>query len=164
MTQGRQKPIPLEELARAHDIPVCYVDLDVAFGEGESKKYSGACLQRRTDRAICIAVSSKLKGRRRRRTVAHELVHAGHFICRDIPGDHPCLHPGQAKLGYETLVERAALEVLAPADLVFLEILRSGKVNVRGLARRFDITQGAMRERLEALGILEPDPARTAKN
>lgn len=100
-----------------------------------------------------IHVNDRDAPRRKRFTLAHEI---GHYILhRDMIGDgitDDALYRSPLGEWYERQANRFAADTLLPRSLVLSE-WRQGNKSLYTLAATFDVSQQAMRIRLEELGL-----------
>lgn len=97
--------------------------------------------------------------RRQRFTIAHEI---GHFL---LHGQRAVAERGgatnAATAGYEREADQFAAELLMPAAFMRQAVLEDG-LDVDRLADRFEVSVGAMRQRLRRLGLTSHFPSRPA--
>lgn len=102
----------------------------------------------------CILLNSTRPKKRLRFTLAHEIAHVLRSMCGRSHGQS-LLSRDDEDRPEERLCNRIAAEILMPADLLSLSIIKArGKVNPYKLAREFGVSLTAMRVRLHALGLL----------
>lgn len=83
---------------------------------------------------------------RQRFTLFHEL---GHYI---LGHDHGAPDSSQDCTSYEVMADQFATEMILPSDAVFL--YANGDYSLARMAQLFNVSEQAMRIRLERLGIL----------
>ena len=138
-------PVDVNEIARALSIPVHKVPLP----EGISGRLLKA--EREEGRpAYEIEVQASDHPRRQRFTIAHEIAH--YVLHRDLIEQSvtdDALYRSDLSDEYEAQANRLAAHILMPMGLVMERLARNGTVDVKELARRFDVSPKAMRIRMD---------------
>jgi Zn-dependent peptidase ImmA (M78 family) len=155
--QVKTAPVPVERIAKALGVRVEYAPLD-----GE---LSGLAYVR--DGVLIVGVNTLHAPNRQRFTLAHELGHLQlhrHLLEQAVHVDRGSLRrDGLAAAGVDAREIEAnafASELLMPTDFV-LVALKGRSVDleddeaVAALAKRFRVSEAAMRHRLDALGEID---------
>lgn len=142
-------PIDVEKLCMDLKIPVHYVDFS-SVERKVGKKISGAI--QKDDGAYTILVNEDESDVRIRFTIAHEL---GHYFL------HVKDDPRKIVVSFrrdqsarETAANKFAAELLMPKDLIKREYSKMVIPVSDTLAKKFNVSKPAMRNRLESLGLM----------
>ena len=141
-------PVKVESIARDLGIPVVRDDTMTPEVSGKIVREA-----RGTPSGYVIYINAKDPPRRQRFTLAHEIAH--YVLHRDLIGDG-LIDDGmyRSKLGdvLERQANRMAADLLMPAGLV-RALYKGGMKSLSGLSAAFDVSEPAIRIRLQELGL-----------
>lgn len=142
-------PIKPEAIAQA-------MGLKVAAQFGQEGGYSG-CIEKQPNGDVVIAYDLTEPRVRQRFTIAHEIGHfaLGHLTENRIRfRDTVSNFSTGAYAPEETAANRFAADLLMPAHVLRYVVVERGVDDVERLANAFDVSQVAMRYRLQNLGLI----------
>ena len=149
----RSAPVDLDALASALNLQVVYRPLQRVMISGSPESVAGKIEKIDSRGQFGITINSSDSQRRQRFTLAHEIAH--YVLHRGMIGNGITDHGlYRSRLGsqIETQANRYAADMLMPASLVKAE-WKNGNRSINVLARKFNVSEDAMRIRLGQLGF-----------